>query len=228
MGALEGDTVRVAVIDHGAGNLVSISQGLERVGAVVTLAAGPEGLIDADLVVMPGVGAAAPAMRRLAERGLVEPIRDWIRADRPFLGVCLGLQLLFDGSDEDGAVTLGVLPGRTVALVDPPTTPHIGWNQIVRRRAHPLLDGVNDGADLYFVHSFAGRPAAGSEDVIVAETTHGAPFASVVARGRCAGVQFHPERSGRDGLRILANAVALARSAGEPRTARATATRGAA
>ena len=205
--------VRVALIDHGAGNLVSISQGLERVSAVVTLAAGPEALTDVDFVVMPGVGAAAPAMARLWERGLVKPIQDWIGADRPFLGVCLGLQLLFEGSDEDGAVTLGALPGRTVPLVDAPTLPHIGWNQVVRRRSHPLLNGIDDGADLYFVHSFAGRPAQDHEDLIVADTVHGAPFVSVVARGNCAGVQFHPERSGRDGLRILANAVALARAA---------------
>jgi imidazole glycerol phosphate synthase glutamine amidotransferase subunit len=205
--------VRVALIDHGAGNLVSISQGLERVGASVTLVVTPEAFEDADLVVMPGVGAAAPAMARLTELGLVEPVQRWIAADRPFLGVCLGLQLLFEGSDEDGAVTLGVFPGRTVPLVDAPTLPHIGWNQVVRRHAHPLFDGIDDGADLYFVHSFAGRPAPGHEDLVVAETTHGAPFASVVARGNCVGVQFHPERSGRDGLRILENAVALARAA---------------
>jgi imidazole glycerol phosphate synthase glutamine amidotransferase subunit len=211
--------VRVALIDHGAGNLVSISQGLERVGAVVTIATSPDGLSGADLVVMPGVGAAAPAMARLAERGLVAPVQAWIRADRPFLGVCLGLQLLFDGSDEDGAVTLGVFPGRTVALVDPPTTPHIGWNQVDRRRDHPLLDGIEDGADLYFVHSFAGRPEPRAEDLVVAETTHGGSFASVVAHGRCAGVQFHPERSGRDGLRILANAVSLAQVAAPARGA---------
>ena len=205
--------LRVALVDHGAGNLVSISQGLERVGAVVTLAVAPEALEGVDLVVMPGVGAAAPAMTRLRDRGLVEPIQDWIRADRPFLGVCLGLQLLFEGSDEDGAVTLGAFPGRTVALVDAPTLPHIGWNQVVARRPHPLLDGIGDGADFYFVHSFAGRPAPGREDLVVAETAHGSPFVSVVARGNCAGVQFHPERSGRDGLRLLANAVALARNA---------------
>jgi imidazole glycerol phosphate synthase glutamine amidotransferase subunit len=205
--------IEVAVVDHGAGNLVSIAQGLASVGAKVRLATEPADLGGVDLVVMPGVGAAAPAMARLTERGLADPIRRWIADDRPFLGICLGLQLLFDGSDEDGAETLGLLPGRAVPLVDAPTLPHIGWNQVVMRRRHPLFDGIADGADFYFVHSFAGRPAAEAADTIVAETTHGRPFVSAVARGRCLGVQFHPERSGADGLRLLANLVVLAAAA---------------
>ena len=142
----------------------------------------------------------------------MDPIRAWIAADRPFLGICLGLQLLFDGSDEDGARTLGVLPGRTSRLVDAPTLPHIGWNQVVRTREHPLFDGIADGADLYFVHSYAGVPAAEAEDAILARTEHGLPFVSAVARGRLLGVQFHPERSGTDGLRLLENFVGLVRA----------------
>ena len=127
---------------------------------------------------------SAPRPRRWpASSGsvLVEPIRAWIEAGRPFLGICLGLQLLYDGSDEDGAATLGVLAGRTVALEDPPTLPHIGWNQVERRRDHPILAGVPDGADLYFVHSYAVAPA--DPGTVVAETTHGGPFPSVVAHG---------------------------------------------
>lgn len=208
-----GPRVRAAVVDYGAGNLVSIGQALDAVGADVRVVTGPAGIDDADLLVVPGVGAAAPAMDRLRAQGLVEPIRAWIRADRPFLGICLGLQLLFEGSDEDGAETLGVLPGRTVVLDAAPTLPHIGWNQVVRRRDHVAFAGIADGADLYFVHSYVGRPTAEAADVILAETTHGAPFASAVARGRLLGVQFHPERSGTDGLRLLANVVAAARVA---------------
>jgi imidazole glycerol phosphate synthase glutamine amidotransferase subunit len=207
------DPVRVAVVDYGAGNLVSIGQALTAVGAKVTIATNPEGLVGADLLVVPGVGAAAPAMARLVAQDLVDPIRAWVLADRPFLGICLGLQLLFEGSDEDGAETLGLLPGRTVRLEDAPTLPHIGWNQVVRTRAHEAFAGIPDGADLYFVHSYVGRPAPGSEDVVVAETTHGATFASAVGRGRLLGVQFHPERSGTHGLRLLASVVAAARTA---------------
>jgi len=220
---------RIAVVDYGAGNIVSIDQALTTVGAEVVLARDGDALRGADAVIVPGVGAAGPAMARLDRRGLTSPIRAWLAADRPFLGICLGLQLLFDGSDEDGAVTLGILPGRTVRLEDAPTLPHIGWNQVERTRSHPLFDGIADGADFYFVHSFVGVPAgtrdvvpagargvvpAGAGDgVVLATTWHGRSFASAIARGTLLGVQFHPERSGPDGLRLLANFVDLVRAA---------------
>ena len=203
---------RIAVVDYGAGNLVSIEQALTSVGAEVTVARDAAPLAAAAALVVPGVGAAGPAMERLERRGLADPIRAWIAADRPSLGICLGLQLLFDGSDEDGATTLGVLPGRTSRLLDAPTRPHIGWNQVVRTREHPVFDGIADGADLYFVHSYAGVPAPEAEGAILARTDHGRPFASAVAVGRLLGVQFHPERSGTDGLRLLANFVGLVRA----------------
>lgn len=199
----------VAVVDYGAGNMVSIEQALTAVGARVVVACDASALADADALVVPGVGAAAPAMERLMGQELVEPIRRWIADDRPYLGICLGLQLLFERSDEDGAVTLGVLPGRTVRLVDAPTLPHIGWNQVERRRSHPLFDGIADGADFYFVHSYAGAVADDAREAILAETTHGRSFTSAVAAGALLGVQFHPERSGADGLRLLANFVAI-------------------
>jgi glutamine amidotransferase len=196
----------IAVVDYGAGNLVSIEQALTRVGAGVVIARDASALGDADGLIVPGVGAAAPAVERLERAGLVEPIRSWIADDRPYLGICLGLQLLFERSDEDGATTLGILPGRTVQLVDAPTLPHIGWNQVERRREHPLFDGIEDGADFYYVHSYAGEPASGLDDTTVLATTeHGRPFVAAVARGGLLGVQFHPERSGEDGLRLLGN-----------------------
>jgi imidazole glycerol phosphate synthase glutamine amidotransferase subunit len=202
---------RIAVVDYGAGNLVSISQALEAVGADVVLAARPEALSGADALIVPGVGAAAPAMNRLRRRRLLDPILGWLAADRPFLGICLGLQLLFDGSDEDGARTFGTLAGRTRIVPDAPRLPHIGWNQVELRREHPLFTGIGSGANFYFVHSYAGFPDAvpgRGEDVALAETEFGGRFVSAVARGRLAGVQFHPERSGRDGLRLLGNFVA--------------------
>jgi imidazole glycerol phosphate synthase glutamine amidotransferase subunit len=167
------------------------------------------------------VGAAGPAMARLERSGLLGPVRDWIAADRPYLGICLGLQLLFDASDEDGAATLGAIPGRTVRLLDAPTLPHIGWNQVDQVRPHPLFAGIPDAADLYFVHSYAGEPASEAADSVIATTQHGARFASALARGAVLGVQFHPERSGDDGLRLLANFVTLVASARQPARASA-------
>ncbi len=204
----------VAVVDYGAGNLVSIEQALMAVGARVVLAEDASAMSGADALLVPGVGAAAPAMDRVQRQGLVEPIRRWIADDRPFLGICLGLQLLFEGSDEDGATTLDILPGRTVRLEDAPTLPHIGWNQVERRREHAIFDGIADASDFYFVHSYAGAVADEASDVVLADTTHGQPFVSAIATGALIGVQFHPERSGTDGLRLLSNFVDLVRSGG--------------
>ena len=203
--------VRVAVVDYGAGNLVSIRQALTHVGAAVTIARDGAALDDVDALIVPGVGAAAPAMARLERHGLAAPIRAWVAAGRPFLGICLGLQLLFEGSDEDGATTLGMLGGRTVRLEEAPTLPHIGWNQVERARDHALFRGIADGADFYFVHSYVAAPT--DDRLIVATTGHGRPFVSAIARGPLLGVQFHPERSGDDGLRLLANFVDLAAAA---------------
>ena len=201
------------MVDYGAGNLVSIDQALTTVGADVVVARDPDALAGADALIVPGVGAAEPAMARLDVVGLTGPVRAWASSDRPFLGICLGLQLLFDTSDEDGAATLAVIPGRTVRLADAPTLPHIGWNQVERTRPHALFDGIADRADFYFVHSYAGAPTAIGERAILATTDHGATFVSALARGSLLGVQFHPERSGRDGLRLLANFVDFVRAA---------------
>jgi imidazole glycerol-phosphate synthase subunit HisH len=201
--------IRVAVIDYGAGNLVSIGRALEVVGCEPLVIRDPAGLAGADALVVPGVGAAAPAMSRLRRHGLVEPIQDWLAADRPFLGICLGLQLLFDGSDEDGARTLGVLEGRTAILGDAPRLPHIGWNAVERvAPAHPLFAGIAPAAAFYFVHSYGARPR--DRSVVAAWTDHGCRFPSAISRSNLLGVQFHPERSGRDGLRLLANFAAIA------------------
>lgn len=206
--------LRIAVVDYGAGNLVSIEQALRAVGAVPVIAAAPSALEGVDGIIVPGVGAAAPAMERLRSAGLVRPIAGWIAAGRPYLGICLGLQLLFEASDEDDARTLGILPGRVSRLEHAPTLPHIGWNEVAPRWTHPLFAGIRPDAEFYFVHSYAGRPGPGAESAILAETTHGGPFVSAVARGSLLGVQFHPERSGRDGLRLLANFASFAKAAG--------------
>jgi glutamine amidotransferase len=211
--------IRVAVIDHGAGNLVSVGEALEDAGAAVSLARRPLDMAGADAIVLPGVGAAAPAMARLRRQGLVGAIRRWAADGRPVLGLCLGLQLLMDGSDEDGARTLGLIPGRTVRLDGAPRLPHIGWNQVDLLRDDRLFDGIADGEDLYFVHSYVVRPAPEVAEVALATTEHGGRFVSAVASGSVRGVQFHPERSGRAGRRIIANFVRLAadsRTGGRP------------
>jgi glutamine amidotransferase len=199
--------VRIAVLDYGAANMVSITRALAAVGAEVSVAEDPAGMAGVDAIVVPGVGAAAPAMVHLREQGLVEPLRDWVRAGKPCLGICLGFQLLFDASDEGGAETLGLLAGRAVELVDAPTLPHIGWNSVDFVRPHPLFHGVPGGSYFYFVHSYVPAPA--DESLVIALTTHGRPFVSAVARGSLYGLQFHPEKSSRAGLRVLSNFVGL-------------------
>ena len=199
--------VRVAVLDYGAANMVSITKALAAVGADVVVAADAAGLAGVDAMVVPGVGAAASAMAHLTERGLRDPLIEWGRGGRPILGICLGFQILFESSDEGDAEALGLLPGKTVALVDAPTLPHIGWNSVNLVRPHPLLDGIADGSYFYFVHTFAPVPA--DESVVLARTTHGRPFVSAVAQGSLYGVQFHPEKSSEAGLRVLSNFVGL-------------------
>jgi len=200
---------QVAVIDHGAGNLRSVLEALRAVGArpVVVDRGADQRLVEMPALVVPGVGASGPAMRRLRRHGLDNAIREAVARGAWYLGICLGLQLLFDESTEDDTELLGLLQGRVELIPEAPRLPHIGWNQVEVRRAHPLVRHLADGAPAYFVHSYAGRPE--SADVIVAETVHGGRFPSVVAQGRLLGTQFHPERSGEAGLRLLADFVDL-------------------
>lgn len=199
--------VRAAIVDYGAGNLVSIRNALTLVGAETVVVRDAAGLAGADAIVVPGVGASAPAMNRLRRQGLVEPIRAAVAAGTWYVGICLGLQLLFERSDEDGARMLGLLRGRVSEIPDAPRLPHIGWNQLELRRAHPVVGGIVSGTPAYFVHSYA--PVPDDPEVVIAETEHGTRFTSLVAHERLVGFQFHPERSGLDGLRLLRDTVAL-------------------
>jgi glutamine amidotransferase len=198
----------IALVDFGAGNLRSIENALARPGVAASIAATPEVITEADAVILPGVGAAGPAMAALRDRGLDGPIVRAIHEGRPFLGICLGLQLLFARSAEDGASCLGVLPGTVERLKTSEKLPHVGWNTIEVVRAHRLLSGV-DGEAMYFVHSYVVVPD--DRAIIAAQTTHGTPFASAIAMGSLVGVQFHPERSGPAGLRLLENFIEFAR-----------------
>jgi glutamine amidotransferase len=208
---MTGSKPRIAILDYGAANMVSISRALAAVGADTVVADEPSALADSDAIVVPGVGAAKPAMNHLLERDLLRPLKAWVSAGRPCLGICLGLQLFFEASDEGDADALGIMAGRTVGLVDAPTLPHIGWNSVEIVRQHPLLEGIPDGTYFYFVHSFAPAPA--DEGVVVARTTHGKPFVSAVAKGSLYGLQFHPEKSSQAGLRVLSNFLGLVKPA---------------
>ena len=201
------EPIRVAVVDYGAGNLISIRNALRLLGAEVGVAETPEQLEGAEVILVPGVGASEAAMGRLRRQGLVEPIVERVRAGTWFVGICLGLQLLFETSHEDGAQMLGLLEGDVEVIPDAPSLPHIGWNRLEVQREHPVLEGLADGTPAYFVHSYV--PVPRDPQIVVAETEHGGRFASLVAKDRILGFQFHPERSGDDGLRMLRNTLGL-------------------
>lgn len=201
------EPVRVAVVDYGAGNLISIRNALRLLGAEVEVAETPAGLGGAEVILVPGVGASEAAMGRLRRQGLVEPIIELVRGGTWFVGVCLGMQLLFERSHEDGAEMLGLLAGEVVPIPGAPSLPHIGWNRLEPVRPHPVLAGLPDDATAYFVHSFVPQPA--EPEVVITETEHGGRFASLVAADRIVGFQFHPERSGEDGLLLLRNTLEL-------------------
>ncbi len=201
------EPIRVAVVDYGAGNLISIRNALRLLGAEVRVAERPDQLEGAEVILVPGVGASEAAMGRLRRQGLVEPIIERVGAGTWFIGVCLGMQLLFDRSDEDGARMLGLLPGDVKMIQDAPSLPHIGWNTLKVAREHPVLEGLADGTPAYFVHSYVPVPA--DPEVTIAETEHGSRFTSLVAKDRIIGFQFHPERSGADGIAMLRNTLGL-------------------
>jgi len=204
------DPIRFAVVDYGAGNLVSIGNALNLLGAEVRIATGAEELDGVDAILVPGVGASEPAMGRLRRQGLERPIVEHVRAGTWFVGICLGLQLLFERSHEDDAQMLGLLKGDVEVISDAPSLPHIGWNRLEIQRQHPVLEGLAEGTPVYFVHSYVPVPA--DPGIVVAETEHGGRFASLVASGRILGFQFHPERSGDDGLHMLRNTLGMIRA----------------
>jgi glutamine amidotransferase len=204
--------LNVVVIDYDAGNTLSVTRALERVGARVDLTADPERAARADAVVLPGVGAFGDCVRKLEERGMDGACRETIESGKPFLGVCVGLQVLFEGSEESpGVEGLGVLPGEVVRFeVGDLKVPHMGWNQLDVARAQPVLEGL-DGEAFYFVHSYYPDPAVRSDVLGTAE--YGARFCAAAGRENLVAVQFHPEKSSRAGLKLYDNFLRWAKSA---------------
>lgn len=196
----------IAIVDYGIGNLRSVQKAFEHVGAPVRLISSPAEIEGARAIVLPGVGAFGDGMRNLREAGFVEPLYQAVEAGVPLLGICLGMQLLFEESEEMGIHQgLGLLRGRVRRFAVELKVPQIGWNQLFWRRPNPLQAGIPDGAYAYFVHSYYVEPA--DPDDILAVTEYGIAYASIVGRGNLLGVQFHPEKSQAVGLRILRNFV---------------------
>jgi glutamine amidotransferase len=195
---------QIAIIDAGIGNLRSVQKAFEHLGATPTVTNDPAVVGRTDAVVLPGVGAFGDGMQGLRARGLDGAVLDAVARGVPVFGICVGLQLLFEEGEEMGVHRgLGVLPGRVVRFPAGLTVPHMGWNQIERRRPHPLLAGVPHGAFAYFAHSY--HALAGDDASVVATTDYGGPFPSVVARDNVWAIQFHPEKSQEVGLQLLRN-----------------------
>ena len=220
----------IALIDYGISNLRSVQKAFEHLGTEVTLVNTPDRLAQADRLILPGVGAFPAGMKGLQERGLIEPVKQAAHNGKPLLGICLGMQLLFESSDEMRETEgLGLLPGRVTRIQDagdmrqaanrdsafriPPSTlkiPHVGWNQLDLVSDHPLVRDLTSGSYAYFVHSYAVYPD--QREIVFATTDYGGPFASIVGRGNVCGLQFHPEKSQAVGLKLLKNFLEMGES----------------
>lgn len=203
---------RIAVIDYGMGNLRSVAKAVEAAGGDVQIVTKPSEFDSADGVVLPGVGALADCVSALLETGMADAVREWIAADRPFLGVCLGMQALFDYSEEADTKGLGIFPGKVARFRLPAEfkVPHMGWNTVkFTQPESPLTANLErEGEAFYFVHSYYCAPK--DPDLVLAECDYGVKFTAAIARGRCFATQFHPEKSQTKGIQIYRNFVSVA------------------
>lgn len=198
----------VAIIDYGVGNLRSVEKAFTSQGISAVVSSDETVLRDADRLVLPGVGAFAACMRGLRERGFDGLVREAAARGKPILGLCVGLQMLFDEGHEFGVHPgLGLLPGRVIRFPDGLRVPHVGWNQVTIRRQHPVLNGLADESFFYFVHSYYVEPREDGD--VLGETEYGLRYASICGKGQLLGVQFHPEKSQSTGLRLLSNFAGL-------------------
>ena len=205
MPPLDTGNPHIVVIDYESGNLRSVARAVEKAGVTPCVTSDPALLDSADAVILPGVGSGPAAMSALNARGLVEPLLGYIASGRPFLGVCLGLQLLLEATDEGDADCIGLVSGRVRRLPAGMKVPHMGWNTVRFQTEHPLWAGIPQDSHFYFVHSYYADPT--QRDNVAGITEYGVPFCSVYARDNVVATQFHPEKSGVNGLRIYANFV---------------------
>jgi len=199
----------VVIIDYGAGNLRSVANAVVKLGYQPKITSNPADLQGARAVILPGVGAAADTMAGLRAIGIVDPVRQYIAGGHHFLGVCIGLQVLLGSTEEGGgSECLGVIPGKVKRLPGGLKIPHMGWNQLKQKFPHPVFEGVPDNANFYFVHSYYAEPD--DKSLVAGETDYGISFCSMIARDHFVATQFHPEKSGKNGLKIYDNFLKLA------------------
>ena len=200
--------MKIVVVDYESGNLRSVSKALETTGVNPLITGDPDLLRDADAVILPGVGSGPAAMDALNSRGFAAPLREYVASGKPFLGVCLGLQLLLDHTEEGDAPCLGIIPGTVKKLPPGLKVPHMGWNTVSLQQPHPILKGIPQDSHFYFVHSYFAAPDDTAS--VAGVTEYNVPFCSIYAHGNMAATQFHPEKSGSIGLLIYRNFAALA------------------
>ncbi len=206
----------IAIVDYGAGNLRSVANAIARLGYRFTVTSNPDDLRDATAVILPGVGAAADTMRSLERLGLSGSIHRLVADGLPLLAICVGMQVLFDETEEGGRHRcLGIIPGVVRRLPAGLKIPHMGWNQVTQKIQHPLFDSIPDGANFYFVHSYCAEPT--DRAVVAGTTDYGVQFCSAVVSGNLMATQFHPEKSGENGLRMYENFLRLASATGRHR-----------
>lgn len=194
----------IAVIDYGAGNIRNVVNALNKLGYQVKLTSDPVEVLSAETVILPGVGAAGDTVSSLKKLNLIEPVLRVIAEDRPFMGICIGLQVLFTETEEDGGQTcLDAFSGRVRKLPEGQKIPHMGWNQVKQKIDHPVFEGVPDNSNFYFVHSYYVDPE--DKSLVAGTTEYGEEFCSIIVKGNVVGTQFHPEKSGDLGLRIYDN-----------------------
>jgi glutamine amidotransferase len=199
----------ISVVDYGAGNLRSVVNALIQLGYSYRITQKPEDVLEADTVILPGVGAANDTMNSLKKLALIEPIKKYILKGRPFFGICIGLQILLSTTEEGGKQEcLGIVPGRVQKLSTSAKVPHMGWNQVKQLSIHPIFTGIPDNTNFYFVHSYYAVPESNS--TVIGTSNYGISFCSVLAQGKLVATQFHPEKSGEWGLKLFNNFLKMA------------------